>query len=500
MARFALAGFLHETNTFAPGLTPYEAFSESIGDETGMLLGDEILRLKEKAMAICPSGFLRRADALGHEVVPLLWAQTEPSGTVTDDAFERITHMVLDGLREQGPFDGVYLDLHGAMVVQSYEDAETEIGRRVRGVIGDIPLVASLDLHGNITRECVDLFSGLVGYRTYPHVDIYETGERCADLLDYLMCHEPLQKAFRKPDVILPPSRMSTFTEPCLSIYPVLEELEQESKVVSATIMHGFPSSDIYEVGPSIWAYAASRPAAEEAADKLEKALLAHVEELAVEMLNADQAVVEAMRIAAHADKPVILADVQDNPGGGSSSDTVWILDALVRHHARDAAIGLLYDPESAAAAHAAGEGAQITLDLGGKRLPGHKPFHGTFHVEKLFQGNFELTGPYGRGLTGNLGKMAQLRVEGARIVVVSGRTQANDQAYFRIVGIEPREMKILVLKSTNHYRADFQPIASEIINVEAPGAIVEDPAKTPYQHIRPGVRLGRTKLSGRPA
>jgi microcystin degradation protein MlrC len=496
MARFALAGFLHETNTFVQGLTPYEAFTESTGDETGMRQGEEILEFKRKAMAISPSGFIRRAEALGHEVVPLVWAQTGPSGTVTDDAFERITGMIVDGLKEKGPFEGVFLDLHGAMVTQSYEDAETEIGRRVRQVIGDIPLVASLDLHGNITQECVDVFSGLVGYRTYPHVDIYETGERCADMIDYLVHQPPFYKAFRKPPVILPPSRMSTLTEPCLSIYPVLEKLEKEKLVVSATLMHGFPPSDIYEVGPSIWAYATSQPAAEEAASRLEKALLDHENELTVQMLSPDQAVIQAIEKSGHTHKPIILADVQDNPGGGSSSDTVWILDALIRHDAQEAAVGLIFDPEAAAAAHSAGQGAQITIDLGGKRLPGHKPTHGTFSVEKIHEGEFELTGPYGRGLTANLGKMAQLRIGGVRTVVVSGRTQANDQAFFRTVGIEPKEMKILVLKSTNHYRADFQPIASEILVVDAPGGIIEDPAKIPFKRIRPGVRLGKTKIS----
>jgi microcystin degradation protein MlrC len=496
MARFALAGFLHETNTFMPGPTPFEAFNESVGDETGMRQGEEILEFKRKAMAVCPSGFLRRSDALGHQVVPLVWAQAEPSGTVSDEAFERITGMILEELRAKGPFDGVYLDLHGAMVTQSYEDAETEIGRRVRSVIGDIPLVASLDLHGNITRECVDVFSALIGYRTYPHVDIYETGERCADMLDTLLDQPPLQRAFRKPGLILPPSRMSTLTEPCLSIYPVLEGLEKEKKVVSATFMHGFPPSDIYAVGPAIWAYATSQQAAEEAADQLEKTLWAHEDELTLEMLDPDQAVVQAMQRSAQTDKPIILADVQDNPGGGSSSDTVWMLEALVRHQAQRAAIGLIFDPEAAAAAHDAGQGAQITIDLGGKRMPGQKPYHGTFSVEKIAQGDFELTGPYSRGLTANLGKMAQLKIGGVRMVVVSGRTQANDQAYFHRVGIEPKEMKILVLKSTNHYRADFQPIASEILVVDAPGGMIEDPAKIPYTRIRPGVRLGKTKIS----
>ncbi len=213
-------------------------------------------------------------------------------------------------------------------------------------------------------------------------------------------------------------------------------------------------------------------------------------------MLTPDEAARQAIAKSARADKPVILADVQDNPGGGGTSDTVWILDALVRQNAQEAAIGLMYDPEAAAAAHAAGEGARINIGLGGKGMPGQQPYQAEFAVEKIAEGDFQMTGPMNRGLIGNLGKMAQLRIGGVRVVVVSGRTQANDQSYFRQVGIEPKDMKILVLKSTNHYRADFQPISSEIIVVDAPGAIIEDPAKIPYTRIRKGVRLGRGKTS----
>ncbi|MCL4560088.1 MAG: M81 family metallopeptidase [Chloroflexi bacterium] len=489
MSRFAVGGFLHETNTFAPGKTGFTDFTLVTGDDSGLKTGAEILEFRKREMNVGPSGFIRKAEASGHEVVPLVWTSAQPSGTVTDEAFNRIMDLLLAALAANGPYDGVFLDLHGAMVVESYEDPETEIGRRVRQVIRDTPLVAALDLHGNITQECVDVFSGLVGYRTYPHVDIYETGERCAVMLDYLVQHPPLKKAFRKLPILLAPSMMSTMTEPCLSIYPVLEGLEKDAGVFSATIMHGFLPSDIAQVGPSVWAYAADQQDADRAADALEKALLDHEAELKLNLLQPDEAVRQAIQKSAHTEKPVILADVQDNPGGGGTSDTVWILEALVRQNAPDTALGLMYDPAAAAVAHAAGEGAQITLDLGGKGMPGHKPFHGAFTVEKVTSGNFELTGPMNRGIVANLGKMAQLRTGNVRVVVVSGRTQANDQAYFRRVGVDPTKMKILVLKSTNHYRADFQPIASEILVVDAPGAIIEDPAKIPYTRIRSGVR-----------
>ncbi len=489
MARFAVGGFLHETNTFAPGKTTFNNFTTSTSDDTGLRIGKEILAFKDHEMNVGPSGFIRKAEALGHQVVPLVWTSAQPSGVVADETFEQIMDMLIKALRENGPYEGVYLDLHGAMVTESLEDPETEIGRRVRQVIGDIPLVAELDLHGNITAECVEVFSALDGYRTYPHVDIYQSGERCAVLLNYLTQNPPLKKAFRKVPYLIAPSMASTLTEPFKTINQTLEQLEQNGTIVSGVIMHGFLPSDIAQVGPAVWTYATTQEKADDGVEVLERALLDHEKDLRATMLSPDEAVQRAIEISRNAAKPVVLADVQDNPGGGSSSDTVWILESLVRHNAPDSALGLMYDPQAAEQAFAAGEGARITLDLGGKGLPGHRPFHGTFTVEKLAEGNFPLTGPMTRGIIGNLGKMAQLRIGNVRVVVVSGRTQALDQAYYTRVGIVPSEMKIVVVKSTNHYRAAFMPIASEIIVVDAPGAIIEDPAKIPYQRIRPGVR-----------
>jgi len=150
-----------------------------------------------------------------------------------------------------------------------------------------------------------------------------------------------------------------------------------------------------------------------------------------------------------------------------------------------------MYDVEAAEKAHQEGEGARITLELGGKLTPGQTPFKGTFLVKKLFQGEFLATGPMFNGMPADLGKMANLQIGEVEVVVACSRTQANDQSYFRVMGIEPSEMKILVLKSSNHYRADFEPIAGAIIPVEAPGVFTEDSRKTPYRHLREGVRLG---------
>ncbi|MCJ7626684.1 MAG: M81 family metallopeptidase [Anaerolineaceae bacterium] len=492
MARIALAGFSHETNTFSPIATTYESFEES--GRFGIMRTEKILGLLDeirgKKVNFASLGFASVMEPLGHEVYPILITSTEPSGQIPADAFDRIVKEITDGLVENGPFDAVFLDLHGAMVFQDFNDGETEIIRRVRSVVGEIPISASFDLHGNITQECVDLASCLVGCRTYPHIDMYETGERCAHLVKYLFDGGPLYKAYNLLPFLWPLSVQSTFIEPCKSLYTHIEEIEKEADVLSATIMAGFPAADLEHMGPTIFTYGTTQDAADRAAKYLYDTILAREGEFRSELPDAEDAVLQAITLADSADKPVILADTCDNSGGGATSDTVGILEALLKHHAEGAAIAMVFDPAVVAMAHEAGEGNEIELDLGGKLVPGQTPFHGVFKVEKLFEGEFQGSSPQSAGFSLNMGKMAQLRIEGVRVVVSSVRTQARDREMFRVAGVNPEEMNILVVKSSNHFRADFTKIASSIITFEDPGANIENPENASYQNLREGVRL----------
>lgn len=490
MKRIGLAGFQHETNTFSTTPTPLENFIKQSGFYPKLLKGDEIFQFRQERVNIASSGFLQESDVLGLDIVPLVWCGTEPSATVPEDVFCTIMEMILSALRDAGPLDGVYLDLHGAMVYGDLQDGETEILRQVREVVGSIPIVVSLDLHGNITPECFELADGMVGYRTYPHIDGFETGQRCAVLLKYLVDGNPVHKSFRQSPFLMPATTQPTTIDPAKSLYALLPEIESQSSVLSASIMEGFNACDLANTGPSILTYAKTQEAADEAADFLLNALLEREAGFSVIMYSVPEAVEKALRLSATAEGPVLLIDVQDNAGGGSPSDTVWILEELIEQNAEGAAVGVIWDPEAASAAHAAGEGAEVEIALGGKSLPGHEPLQAVFKVEKVFEGDFIGVGPMVKGRRLNLGKMAQLRYKGVRIVVSTDRMQTLDRSLFQTVGIDPAEMKILVLKSANHYRADFGPIASEIINVDAPSAIIEDPSKIPYQHLREGVRL----------
>jgi microcystin degradation protein MlrC len=208
-------------------------------------------------------------------------------------------------------------------------------------------------------------------------------------------------------------------------------------------------------------------------------------------MVSPEQGVRDAMAVTRGASKPVVLADTQDNPGCGATADTTGVLEALVRQGAEGAAVGYLCDAEAAALAHQAGQGADITIALGGRSGPaGVTPLEGTFHVASLGSGKMRTTGQVSGGRDVDLGPMALLRIRGVAIAVTSKRMQALDQAPFRHLGIEPKEQKILALKSTCHFRAEFEPIAEKVIVVLAPGGYLADPARYPYRRLRPGVRL----------
>ena len=421
MSRIGLAGFIHETNTFSQTPTPLENFLNQSGFYPELRKGEEILKFKEGRFNIAASGFLAVADDLDFDVIPLVWCGTEPSGSLPVSVFDAIMGMIEESIEGNSPFDGLFLDLHGAMVFGDLVDGETEILRRVKKIVGNIPIVCSLDLHGNISEECFELATVLIGYRTYPHVDGFENGQRCAFALKHILDGKPVYKTFRQAPFLMPATTQTTTREPAKSLYEMIPGVEQAEGVISATVMEGFNAVDLPHTGPSVFTYAINQQSSDQAAETLLQAIVEREAQFSVDLFPPQEAVEKAMRIAEKSDKPVILADIQDNAGGGSTSDTVWILRELVEKRVQGAALGLLWDPQAAEIAHQAGEGAVIELALGGKSLPGHTPFSASFSVVKLFDGDFLGTGLMVKGRKMNLGKMAQLKIDDVRVVVYHG-------------------------------------------------------------------------------
>jgi microcystin degradation protein MlrC len=493
--RIAIAGFQHETNTFAPFGATYQDFVQADG-WPALTIGEAMLPLF-RPVNIPIGGFIVAADEF--DLVPIVWASAEPCSYVSDDAFDRIAGMICDGVAGAGRLDGIYLDLHGAMVTASHEDGEGELLSRLRRLVGaDLPIVASLDMHANVTRAMVELSDALAIYRTYPHVDMIETGARASRLLRHRLARgRPLHKAFRKLPFLIPLSAQCTGVEPSRGLYAGIPELEAAG-VLGLDLASGFAAADIFDCGPAVVAYGSDEAATERAADRLYAEVIS-VEDAFENPLVPVQAAVSRAKQLGRPGRPVILADTQDNPGGGGTSDTTGLLRALVEQGARDACLGLLWDPAAAAAAHEAGVGAERQLTLGGRFGYDPEPFTVRCVVEALSGGTFPCSGTIFGGVTVSLGPMARLRIlatdSEVRVVVCSTRFQCLDQALFREVGIEPRDQAILALKSTIHFRADFEPIAGEILMVDSPGANLCHTEGIAYRNLRPGVRLapGRT-------
>ena len=492
MTRIAIGGFQHETNTFAPSKAAYPAF-EAGGGWPGVKYGESIFSAVEGAN-IPAAGAIQALRSRGHTMVGTAWAAASPSAHVTEDAFERILGGMIENLEAAGKVDGVYLDLHGAMVSEKFEDGEGEILRRVRATVGPrVPIVASLDLHANVTRAMVDAADAMVAYRTYPHVDMADTGARAARLLEQMLkTGERLRGDFHTLDYLTGISSQCSFIEPCKSIYAELGKLEEMNGCM-LSFTPGFPMADFEECGMSVFGYGMNEKDTKAAVAKLRGIVADAEKDFALELHAAGDAVRRARERGAPG-KPVVLADTQDNPGAGGNGDTTGILRTLIEQKAQDAVLGLLIDAPSAQRAHEAGQGASAVFTLGGlSKIPGDAPLSGEFTIERLADGRFTCTGPMFKGFRMTLGNMALLRsraAPGVRVVLASRKVQAADQEMFRHLGVEPRTQRIMALKSSVHFRADFEPIAKEVLVVKSPGPALADPAEFNWTKLRKGVRL----------
>ena len=492
-----IAGYQHETNTFAPTKADWAAFNR--GDDFPAFVHGQDMLDKLTGVNLPVGGFIDAAKTRGWQLLPSSWCGASPSSYVTQDAFERISASVLADVNKGG-FDAVYLDLHGAGVAEHVDDTEGELITRIRQVVGkDIPIVASLDLHANVTHRMLGQADALVSYRTYPHIDMAATGELAAQLLARrikLGRKEPLR--YRRLPFLIPLNAQSTWMQPAATLYDALPELDKHFGTCLSFCM-AFPASDFDECGPMVWAHGEH---ASEAVDRL-FALVAEPTQWKLEFLSAHDAVAQSLARARQAHKPLLIADTQDNPGAGGDSNTTGLLHALLQQGAGkkfpgQIALGLMFDPQAAQAAAAAGVGATISITLG-TAVPtftgqaSDPPVSNQFKVRAVGNGVVTLKGQMMTGHTAQLGPCACLELDGILVAVASGQMQMLDRELFRMVGIEPEAMKIIVVKSSNHFRADFTPLvadaATDILIAKASGPMAADPADLPWKNLPASTR-----------
>ncbi|MFC3051912.1 M81 family metallopeptidase [Kordiimonas pumila] len=490
--RVYVSGIQHETNTFLGTETLYGAF-EVADAWPGLLQGTEVIT-GTRDINLPVAGFIAVAEAEGWDLVPGVWCSAGPSGPVAAAAYATITEETLSRLKAAGPVDAVYLDLHGAMVATGTPDADGDLLHRVRVLVGpEVFVVASLDMHANVSQKMVEATDALVVYRTYPHVDMAETGQRAGVRLKRLLLSGRQESNLKQLPFLLPMGTQSTLDSPMAEIIHQIEEIERWGG--SVELATGFPLADVAECGPSIISYG---PCAAASSKQLYQAML-QLEGRFRETLLTPDAALSACRqqLAANPKGPVLLIDTQDNPGCGGTGDTVGLLKALIEAAIPGTVVGVVADAQTCAQAHAAGVGASLDVSIGAQHGFGETPLQLQATVTALGDGFFTGTGPFYLGCRFSLGLTALLTYGTVQVVLASTRQQAADQAMFRHLGIEPADAKVLALKSSVHYRADFGAIASAIITVISPGANTADLTAITYKNISPNTRIaGRNKIS----
>jgi microcystin degradation protein MlrC len=476
--RIAIGEIAHETNTFVKGLTTVDDFRAWEWSK-----GQEIIA-KHRGVRDYLGGMLQAAEALGIEAVPIFAAFAYPSGTIARETYETMRDELLHGLRQAGEIDAVCLSLHGAGVAEGVDDLEGELLSEVRGLVGsDVPIVVTLDLHGNLTEKMVEGADALLGVNYYPHTDSFERGVEAVELARRIVKGEvrPVMHLEVLPMMI---TTTTTNHGPAKEINERCRSWEEKPGIIDCTFFHGFPYTDIPHLGVSILAIADGKPElAREAAYDVARRLWERRQDFLPRTPSAEEAIRMAL---ASEGRPIVINDTADNPGGGTPGDGTHLLRAMLSAELKEACFGFIYDPETAEQAYEAGVGATIGVRLGGKTDELHgPPIETEAYVKCLSDGRFTRQSPMGKGTRLNYGKMARLVIGDIDVIVSSTRAQVLDAEVFLLHGIDVSRYKIVALKSSQHFRAAFESVAARIIPADTPGLTTTDLTVFAYHRLR---------------
>jgi microcystin degradation protein MlrC len=493
--RFVVAGMLHETNTFSPVATPLAAFFSRAAaldpeDETPLLAGQRAIDAYS-GTNIAFAAFLAAAADAGGEVDVPLYANASPSAPTDRRSFEQMADAIVGAVAKG--CDAVMLDLHGAMVAEGYDDGEAELLRRIREVAPEVPIAVALDFHANLSPALVSRADIITGYRTYPHVDMAETGERAARtlmaMLDGKVRPFTLQRWL---PMLTHMNRHSPMFQPMKDIMGRAVAMEAAGEVLNASVFGGFPLADIPWAGLSVIvvgddARPDGRAVAQARCDELADQAWARRAEFVYRPDPLADTIAQARTLR---DYPVVLADHGNNTASGGSADTMESIAEALRQGLDGIVAGPICDPATVAAMIEAGVGARVTLPIGGRvDMPsiGRKgvPLTLTGKVKAITDGEFTITGPMMTGVKVACGRTAVLDTGPLQLVVSEGRTEPVDLGVFTHCGLDPLRARYLIIHSRQHFRAGFQPIAKAILMAAGPGVCSSDYSQFPYRNLR---------------
>lgn len=476
--KIGIAFFYHESHSFTPNMTTLDDFrNEAL--LTGPSIIDHYTGTKTEVGGFIDT--LQQYEAV--EIVPILSASAVPSGEVTKETYTTIETMMLEQLKDK-TLDGLLIALHGAMVVQGIEDPEEALLEKITNEIGkDMPIAVTLDLHANNSKGLLNYTSLLFGFKTYPHIDMYDRGVDAAHAIcEVVLKKQQYMAQMLALPMVLPSINMTTIEEgPMKEMIELATKYEQIEEIKNISIFGGFPYADTSTNTASIIIVGTDEQIIKETITTLADAYWAKRNDFLVTLPTVEEAF-EQFAIM-HEDKPIVIADISDNPLSCGSGDTTELLERLIALDIPNALFGGIYDPETIERCQKAGEGAVIDIALGGKVTPEFgPPIQVRAEVVKLSDGVFYNSGPFNNGLRVDLLAAAHIRIGRVEGVLIGRPMSANDPEMFRHLGIEPTEKALLCLKVKNHFRAAFEPLVSKIINVDAPGVATNNLHFLQYQ------------------
>ena len=480
--RFLVAMMKHETNTFSPIPTDLQRFRD-----WGLYEGEAVVRAYRGTNHPL-AAFLDIAAQEGAEVVTPIAAEAMPSGPVHRAAYEYLTGRILDALAKGG-FDAAFLDLHGAMVAADEPDGEGGLLERVRQIAPGLPIAVTFDMHGNMSERIVANATAINGYKSYPHTDMYAAGLQIGRVLMRALKGEIAPViAWGGLPLLAQTLRMGTADEPMRTMQQMCRDAEREPGILAASVFGGFPMADIAIAGLSAIVVAdRSRQTADAVVDRLLDAAWARKADFIYRHEPLEQAVARAKTLT---EGPVVLLDHADNVGSGGTSDSMTVIAELLRQGLDDVAVGAVWDPAAVTQMMAAGVGATVTLDLGGKTdMPSiharGKPLRLTGTVRRLSDGQWTVRGPMYTGSKVTTGPTALFETGGLSIVVTSLHHEPWDIGIFTSIGVDPHHCRYLLLKSRIHYRAGFAPLARHTITLDGEGVTTSDNSILRFDHVR---------------
>lgn len=492
-----LGGIAHETNTFNPKKTTLADFEKGLRAAKGITRGQEIIDA-HTGETDTTAGHIEGASLYGLDLYPTILAGPQTIGTVTDEAFEVLTQELIERLKAAPKLDGILLYLHGTMVVESHPHADAEVVRRVRKAFGDdIPIVVTHDFHANVSREIVEEATAVVTYKENPHLDAKERGIHSARILaDTIRGKVKPTSAIEKPELFYNIVFQNTNTEPLKPIVDETRRLEQNPKILAASLSAGYQWSDIEAMGPSIVVITDNDPElARREAKRLADMLLALRDQLVLDLPSP----AEAVKMAMEADEyPISFMDTGDNIGGGSSGDSTFILEELLKQKATGWVV-VIADQEANEAAFAAGVNSKFDMLVGAKTDDLHgEPVRIRGRVKSLHDGQFvETEMRHGGGLYWDQGLTSVIEVEGSTrdlpniLMLTSKRVIPFSLHQLISCGVYPERQKILAAKGSIAPRAAYEPVSAKVIAVDSPGVTSVNPENFEFKRARPAL-VGR--------